>query len=65
MSTKNKTPIIAAVAVMLAGAASVSDYYEMWNDWTPLPSSQLPAGVYFARVSTQGHSARAKVVILH
>jgi hypothetical protein len=27
--------------------------------------SSLPSGVYFARVSTQGHSARAKVVILH
>jgi len=33
--------------------------------WTPsTPSSHLPAGVYFARVSTEGYSARTKVVVL-
>lgn len=31
--------------------------------WTP-PSSHLPAGVYFARVSTGGYSALIKVVVL-
>ena len=33
--------------------------------WTPSPpSSNLPAGVYFARVSTEGYSALTKVVVL-
>jgi len=38
----------------------------VWDAPPPssLPSSHLPAGVYFARVSTEGYSARTKVVVL-
>jgi len=32
--------------------------------WTPSPSSSFPSGVYFARVTTEGYSARTKVVVL-
>jgi len=32
--------------------------------WTPSPPSSLPSGVYFARVSIKGYSARTKVVVL-
>ncbi|MEA3311256.1 MAG: T9SS type A sorting domain-containing protein, partial [candidate division WOR-3 bacterium] len=32
--------------------------------WTPSPPSSLPSGVYFARVTTEGYSARTKIVIL-
>jgi len=32
--------------------------------WTPSPPSSLPSGVYFARVTTEGYSARTKVVVL-
>jgi len=32
--------------------------------WTPSPPSSFPSGVYFARVTTEGYSARTKVVVL-
>jgi len=32
--------------------------------WTPSPPYSFPSGVYFARVTTEGYSARTKVVVL-
>jgi len=32
--------------------------------WTPSTPSSFPSGVYFARVTTEGHSIRTKVVVL-
>ncbi|MQY70350.1 T9SS type A sorting domain-containing protein, partial [bacterium] len=47
------------------GRKVLSEIIEGKGTWTPSPpSSHLPSGVYFARVTTEGYSTGTKVVVL-
>jgi len=46
------------------GRRVLTETIEGKGTWTPSPPSSLPSGVYFARVSIKGYSARTKVVVL-